>query len=261
MRRPLLSILASIAVPGLLAAQAACPRARLPAYAHNDYLNVRPLTDALALGYRGVEADVFLVDGVLQVAHDRRRARTSATFERTYIAPLDAWLSRCDTLTGDTTRFLLAVELKEPERAGYDTLVALLQRYPSVMRGVDVVLVGWSPEAATLDSAPLALRRQYRIRRPERLPASAQRHDVGLLSVDYGKTMGRWWARAATRRRWLDALAAIDSAYPASRVRVHNVPVSAAVYRALRSAGVDLIGTKDLSASARVLESISTGRP
>ena len=34
----------------------------LLAYAHNDYRNPRPLRDALSLGYRGVEADLFRVD-------------------------------------------------------------------------------------------------------------------------------------------------------------------------------------------------------
>lgn len=49
----------------LVATAAACSgEPLLPAYAHNDYLIDRPLVDALALGYRGVEADVFLVDGV-----------------------------------------------------------------------------------------------------------------------------------------------------------------------------------------------------
>lgn len=33
----------------------------LPAYSHNDYRNRRPLLDALELGFRGVEADVFPV--------------------------------------------------------------------------------------------------------------------------------------------------------------------------------------------------------
>ena len=46
-----------------------CPRGTLPAYAHNDYINTRPLHDALSLGYKGVEADVFLVEGVLRLGH------------------------------------------------------------------------------------------------------------------------------------------------------------------------------------------------
>ncbi len=41
------------------------------AHAHNDYRHHRPLLDALAHGFTSVEADVFLVDDQLLVAHGR----------------------------------------------------------------------------------------------------------------------------------------------------------------------------------------------
>ena len=52
----------------------------LRAHAHNDYEHERPLLDALDHGFASVEADVWLVDGQLLVAHDREDvdfARTS----------------------------------------------------------------------------------------------------------------------------------------------------------------------------------------
>ena len=241
-------------VPTVVGGQSACPRPRLSAYAHNDYANARPLTDALALGYRGVEADVFLVDGVLRLGHDRRRARTGAPFEARYLMPLQAVLVRCAPLQIDGAPFLLAVELKEPSRAAYDALVASLARYPAVTAAVEVVLVGWHPGPAVLSSAPVPLGRQHRLRTPDAVPADALDGGVRLLSLDYGKTVGRWWVRRGGRRRWLAALRATKAAHPARWLRAHNVPVDPEVYRALLAAGVDLIGTKALPASARLLE-------
>src|SRR5688572_2079013 len=90
----------------------ACPRAARPAYAHNDYLNERPLLDALAAGMRGVEADVFLVNGVLRVGHDRDQARGAARFDSLYLAPLHDLVARCGALTEDGRPFLLTVEIK-----------------------------------------------------------------------------------------------------------------------------------------------------
>jgi hypothetical protein len=59
-----------------------CPVPRLlPAYAHNDYYNARPLTDALSLGYQGVEADYVVVRGRVLVAHSRREAEETRTLE------------------------------------------------------------------------------------------------------------------------------------------------------------------------------------
>ena len=57
------------------------------AHAHNDYLHARPLLDALDHGFCSVEADIYLVDGQLLVAHDRnkvdpRRTRNRFTWSR-----------------------------------------------------------------------------------------------------------------------------------------------------------------------------------
>jgi len=91
------------------AVQPPCPRSTLPAYAHNDYENARPLIDALRLGFSGVEADVFLVDGVLRVGHDRQQAQRGKTLETLYLIPLREIISRCGRLTHDGRGFLLAV--------------------------------------------------------------------------------------------------------------------------------------------------------
>ncbi|KUM33573.1 phosphatidylinositol-specific phospholipase C/glycerophosphodiester phosphodiesterase family protein [Arthrobacter sp. EPSL27] len=58
------------------------------AHAHNDYEHDRPLFDALEHGFTSVEADVWLVDGELLVAHDREDARPGVTLESLYLDPL-----------------------------------------------------------------------------------------------------------------------------------------------------------------------------
>lgn len=247
--------------PSPIRAQSACPRATLPAYAHNDYANRRPLVDALALGYRGVEADVFLVGDTLRLGHDRRAARRGPVFEATYAAPLAALAARCGALTDDGTPFLLTVELKEPSPAAYDALVRVLARHRALAPAVEVVLVGWTPDAATLGTAPLPMARQHRLTRPAPPATGAIGPDVRLVSVDYGRTLGRRWTRAATRRRWLAALRATRAAHPDVRLRVHNVPTDAAVYRALADAGVHLVGTKQLAASAPLLAALRAPPP
>ena len=124
-----LAVLLALAFPTVARAQSECPRGTLPAYSHNDYENARPLTDALTLGFVGAEADVFLVDGVLRVGHDRKAARTGGTLEALYLAPLQALVARCTRLTAAGRPFFLAVELKEESAAAHDSLLALFGRY------------------------------------------------------------------------------------------------------------------------------------
>ena len=58
------------------------------AHAHNDYEHERPLLDALEHGFTSVEADVWLVDGELRVAHDAVDAPDGPTLEKAYLDPL-----------------------------------------------------------------------------------------------------------------------------------------------------------------------------
>jgi hypothetical protein len=261
-------VLSTLVTP--LGAQAPCneDRATLPAYAHNDYDNPAPLHDAMRLGYAGAEADLVLVDGVLLVAHERRDARPRRTFEALYLRPLRDLVARCSTVVSTPRRFLLNVELKERSRAAYDSLEALLGRYEDVVGSVDprrevgapsvqtreapveVVLVGWHPPLEDLAKrSTLHARVQLKLGSAdtrEPVPSAL----VRLVSLDYGKTIGRDRRRADT---WLGALRRARQTMPGRIARVYNVPVRAEVYAALLEAGVDLIGTEDLVGTRREL--------
>src|SRR4051794_1044740 len=50
-------------------------------HAHNDYMHARPLRDALDNGFCSIEADIFLVDGKLLVAHEREHVRADRTLQ------------------------------------------------------------------------------------------------------------------------------------------------------------------------------------
>lgn len=237
-----------------------CRVADLPAYSHNDYERSHPLLTALALGYGGVEVDVFAVEGRLRVGHSRRGARRAATIDSLYLVPLAARLARCGRLTAPGRPFLLTVEVKERSAETHDSLVATLSRFAErvgIAEGerdprLAVVLVGWHPADTTvareLRGRPW-LGVQWRLREPADSAAAATR-DVHLVSLDYGKTMGR--ARA-DRAAWLAALRAVKRGAPHRLVRVFDVSTDAALYETLLANGADVIGTKDLAGTAGAL--------
>src|SRR5438552_16169474 len=68
-----------------MACLAAEPVPLIQAHAHNDYLHARPLFDALEQGLCSVEADIYLVDGKLLVAHERRMTKPERTVEAVYL--------------------------------------------------------------------------------------------------------------------------------------------------------------------------------
>src|SRR5262245_7590292 len=68
------------------------PQTRL--HAHNDYEHARPLLDALDHGFCSIEADIFLVDGQLLVAHDQSKLNPERTLEKLYLEPLRQRVTR-----------------------------------------------------------------------------------------------------------------------------------------------------------------------
>lgn len=57
-------------------------------HAHNDYEHKRPLFDALDNGFCSVEADIYLVNGQLLVAHERSQTKPDKTLQSLYLDPL-----------------------------------------------------------------------------------------------------------------------------------------------------------------------------
>jgi hypothetical protein len=87
----LVLVLALGASAGAAPAAAQDPEPVVPllrAHAHNDYEHERPLLDALDHGFTSVEADVWLVDGELLVAHDLVDVRPGRTLRSLYLDPL-----------------------------------------------------------------------------------------------------------------------------------------------------------------------------
>lgn len=238
----------------------------LPAYAHNDYENERPFFDAIELGYRGVEADFYFLDGELLVAHDRGDVVLGRTLESLYLAPLRERVERLGSVHGDGSQFYLNIESKEAGREAYGTLRELLSRYADILttvRGgeqsqgaVSVILVGSYPpldELAREETRYVSVQRHFDELRPAdaELPA----HLMSLISVEY-RSFFRWGGRGRMPRRFERGLAQIRDAkalHVGRIVRVIRAPRNGSVYEALLGAGVDLIGAKDIERTREVL--------
>lgn len=112
-------------------------KALLQAHAHNDYLHERPLYDALDHGFSSVEADVFLVDGQLLVAHTRSELSPERTLKNLYLEPLrkKAQAGGGRVWRGGPTLTLL-VDVKAEGKASYQNLARLLADYDEIVSGV-----------------------------------------------------------------------------------------------------------------------------
>ncbi|MGJ5829884.1 phosphatidylinositol-specific phospholipase C/glycerophosphodiester phosphodiesterase family protein [Streptomyces ossamyceticus] len=138
-RRALTTLGAALAGPlALPAAEALAeehrghrPRPLWRAHAHNDYEHPRPLLDALDHRFGSVEADIFLVDGQLLVAHDPEDLDPARTLESLYLAPLAARVRahHGSVYRGHRGPLQLLVDIKTEGAATYLELDRQLRRH------------------------------------------------------------------------------------------------------------------------------------
>jgi len=102
------------------------------AYAHNDYWHKRPLYDALDNGFTNIEADIYLRENTLVVAHVLPRLRMHKTLDSLYLKPLLACINGKSNKCPDFP-ITLMIDIKSDANETYSALKQLLEKYRSVL--------------------------------------------------------------------------------------------------------------------------------
>ncbi|WP_262273614.1 phosphatidylinositol-specific phospholipase C/glycerophosphodiester phosphodiesterase family protein [Microvirga yunnanensis] len=118
--------------PAMVSAADVKPLAQ--AHAHNDYEHQRPLLDALDYGFTGVEADIWLVDGKLLVAHDEAQIKPERTLEALYLDPLKKRIAENGgRVYPGSERFTLLIDVKTEGEPTYKALAEVLAKYAGIL--------------------------------------------------------------------------------------------------------------------------------
>lgn len=239
------------------------PRPLLRAHAHNDYDHPRPLFDALDHRFNSVEADIYLVDGDLLVAHDPVDLDPSRTLESLYLAPLAARVraNHGSLYRGRRVPAQLLIDIKTEGAATYLELDRQLRRYRGLFTTYAHGRVHPGPLTAVVsgDRAARAPMEAQRTRsafydgRLTDLGTSAPASFVPLIS-DNWSTNFTWQGVGAIPAAERDRLRGIVGAAHdrGQRVRFWATPDVAgpersAVWRELLAADVDHLNTDDLA--------------
>ncbi|MBM7692200.1 glycerophosphoryl diester phosphodiesterase [Peribacillus deserti] len=104
------------------------------AHAHNDYEHTRPLYDALDHGFTSVEADVWLKDGELLVAHDEEDVKRERTLKSLYLDPLKEKVKQNKgSVYKGGTDFLLWIDVKSEGKTTYEEIDKQLAEYKKMV--------------------------------------------------------------------------------------------------------------------------------
>ncbi len=246
-----------------LPAQAVAPLEN--AHAHNDYEHEHPLFDALDLGFNSVEADVYLVDGKLLVGHDRKELKPEKTLESLYLAPLRHLIQKNGGhVYPNGGRFILLIDVKNTPQETDRHIEKVLAAHAGMFTTMDGSKVRPGPITAVITGPhPPAARAALRSDNPRYagldgriadLDSDAPSHFMPMIS-DNWKDHFHWNGDGpipTAERVQLKEI--VKKAHAAGRiVRFWATPENEHVWKELRAAGVDLIGTDQLARLATFL--------
>ena len=103
-------------------------------HSHNDYEQAVPFWTAYNAQFGSIEADIFLVNGQLFVAHDRKELALRRTLEEYYVKPLSAQVEKNHghPYADSSRRLQMLIDVKADSIAVLDALVTLLRKYPDL---------------------------------------------------------------------------------------------------------------------------------
>ena len=223
------------------------------AHAHNDYEHPLPFYTAFNAGFGSIEADVFPVNGVLCVAHNRQAIMPQRTLPNLYLQPL------LKELTKNHARKLnLLIDIKENYKASLDLLIKELeplQKYLVGIKGstaqVTILISGERPPPAAYSNYPAYIFFDDDLRH---FHSSVQWSRVGLVSLSFER-YSHWNGQTQISIGDSNVLMhVVDSVHNAGKpIRFWAAPDNEQSWNLQMHLGVDLIGTDKIKELAEEL--------
>lgn len=151
-------------------------------HSHNDYEQEVPFWKAFSPGVSMVEANVFLIDGQLMVAHEKEHILQERTLERLYLDPLKESLEL--GLMSDRTLQVL-IDVKSDATTSLDAIVQTLEDYQSITGNekISFVISGNRPKPAIYINYPDFISLDYQSLEP--INDVKVLDKIGLISLNF----------------------------------------------------------------------------
>ena len=119
-------------------------------HSHNDYQRAEPLVNALLNKVYSLEADIYLVNDTLKVAHDKKELLTAPSLSTLYIQPIVSLFKTHQGHISDDSSYapVLMIDIKENGEGALNELIELLSPHAWVFdrkinpKAVQIVISG-----------------------------------------------------------------------------------------------------------------------
>jgi alkaline phosphatase len=122
-------------------------------FAHNDYVHSDPFHGSYKLKVGYIEADIFLQDNQLMVAHTLKEMDKNKTLENLYLMPLEQEIKKNKgfAYADEQQTLMLMIDLKTEGKSTLTELVSQLKKHPVLTscKTLEIVISGNVPDPNT----------------------------------------------------------------------------------------------------------------
>ncbi|WP_417885630.1 alkaline phosphatase [Zunongwangia sp.] len=211
-------------------------------HSHNDYEQKIPFWTAYAAGAVSIEADVFLKNGELLVAHYENEINKKRTLESLYLKPISEGLH---LFIIKDQPIQLMIDIKTEATFTLKKIVKAIKKYPEIIENqhISIVISGNQPLPSDYKNYPDFIAFDYQ----KLEPLTAEQWDrVAMISVDY-KNYAVWNGKGRFTNEDLKKVTdVIKKAHSFNKpFRFWGTPDSKSAWKAFEKLGVNYINTDE----------------
>jgi glycerophosphoryl diester phosphodiesterase len=220
-------------------------------HSHNDYEQKQPFFAAYNLGFDSIEADLYLKDGELYVAHDWKDVSAERTLKSLYIEPLLAKIKENNGFPYPNKKPLqLLLDLKREGKEILKVLYTQLKPYEKELRHVKIAISGDMPAPEEFQNYD----KMFFFDGRKNLTYSKKSYKrVALVSASF-LDFGKYWAgKEAINDETFQKIGTFveEMHKKGKKVRIWGTPNTILGFETLQKLKVDIIGTDDLELLAK----------
>ena len=215
-------------------------------HSHNDYEQKQPFFAAYDLGFDSIEADLYLKDGELCVAHNLKDVSTERTLRKLYIEPLLAKIKENSGYPYPNKKPLhLLLDLKTQGKEIMQVLDAQLNPYKKELRHIKISISGDMPKPEEFQNYDKVFSFDGRKNLNYSKKAFKRIYMVSASFTDFGKY---WAGKEALPQEVAEKIGIFVHEMHAKnkKVRLWGTPNTPLGFKTLKDLQVDVIGADDL---------------
>ena len=218
-------------------------------HSHNDYVQKRPFKTAFEARMGSIEADVFLINNNLYVAHEAKDINLKYTLENLYLKPIIQAIQ-----IGKIYPMILLIDVKSQADSTLDVVMQQIARYPLFLNEncpVQFIISGNRPKPEKWVTYPTCILFDGR---PNETYTPNEWQRVGIVSQSFEKYISKKGQKNIDNLTFEKMKVVIDTIHAqGKKIRFWATVDKKKVWKALVKMGADFINTDKPKALKRFL--------